>query len=111
MATSFKYVQGDTGPQIRLTLTQGDSDTPVDLTGASVALNFRAAGESNVLFSRGLLVSSSTASQGIATLQWQTDDLNQEAGTYEGEVEVVLATGLRETLFDLLKFKIREDFG
>jgi hypothetical protein len=111
MATSFKYVQGDTGPQIKLTLTQGDSDTPVDLTGASVVLNFRAAGESNVLFSRGLLVSSSTASQGIATLQWQTDDLNQEAGTYEGEVEVVLATGLRETLFDLLKFKIREDFG
>ena len=111
MATSFKYVQGDTGPQIKLTLTQSDTGTPTDLAGATVTLHFRAAGEPNVLFSRQLFVSSGTASQGIAILQWQTDDLNQEAGAYEGEVEVVLATGLRETLFELLKFKIREDFA
>jgi len=37
--------------------------------------------------------------------------LNQDAGAYEGEIEVVRSSGLRETLFDKLKFKIREDFA
>ena len=111
MATSFNYVQGDTGPQIKLTLTQNDTGTAVNLTGATVTLHFRAAGEETVLFSRALFVDQNAASNGVAILQWQTDDLNQPAGSYEGEVEVVLSTGLRETLFDLLKFRLREDFA
>ena len=111
MATSFKYVQGDTGPQIKLTLTESDTGTLTDLTGATVTLHFRAAGEETVLFSRALFVDQNAASNGVAILQWQTDDLNQPAGSYEGEVEVVLSTGLRETLFDLLKFRLREDFA
>ena len=52
MAQLFKYVQGDTGPQIQVTLTEEDTGNPVDLTGASVTLHFRAAGEESVLFSR-----------------------------------------------------------
>jgi len=39
MATSFKYVQGDTGPQIRVTLTEEDTGNAVDLTGATVTLH------------------------------------------------------------------------
>ena len=111
MATSFKYVQGDTGPQIRVTLTEEDTGNAVDLTGATVTLHFRAAGEDTVLFSRGFYVNPDTAEDGVAVLQWETDDLNQEAGAYEGEIEVVRNSGLRETLFDKLKFKIREDFA
>jgi hypothetical protein len=34
-----------------------------------------------------------------------------DAGDYEGEVEVVRSTGVRETIYDLLKFKVREDFA
>ena len=111
MATTFKYVQGDTGPQIKVTLTEEDSGDAVDLTGATVTLHFRAAGEDEVLFSREFFVNPNTAETGIAVLQWQTNDLNQEAGAYEGEIEVVRNSGIRETLFDKLKFKIREDFA
>jgi hypothetical protein len=111
MATSFKYVQGDTGPQIKLTLTESDTGSPINLTSGTVTLHFRAAGEETVLFSRQLFIDQNTASNGEAILQWQTNDLAQEVGSYEGQVEVVLSTGLRETLFDLLKFKIREDFA
>ena len=107
MATSFKYVQGDTGPQIKVTLTEEDTGNAVDLTGATVTLHFRAAGEDQVLFSRLLYVNPDTAENGIAILQWETNDLNQDAGAYEGEIEVVRNSGLRETLFDKLKFKIR----
>ena len=111
MATAFKYVQGDTGPQIKVVLTEEDSGDPVDLTGGTVTLHFRQAGETTVLFSRALYINPDTATDGEAVLQWQTTDLDQEAGVYEGEIEVVRSTGLRETLYDKLKFKIREDFA
>lgn len=111
MSTSFNYVQGDTGPQIKLTFTDEDTNTATDLTGATVTLHFRAAGETTVLFSRAAYINSDTANTGVAVIQWQTNDLNQEPGTYEGELEIVRSTGLRETIFEILKFRIREDFA
>ena len=100
MAQTFKYVQADTGPQIRVSLTEEDSGDAVDLTGATVTLHFRAAGEDQVLFSRLLYVNPDTAENGVAVLQWEVGDLDVEAGAYEGEIEVVRASGLRETLYD-----------
>tara|TARA_B100000768_G_C11227437_1_gene353460 strand:+ start:251 stop:586 length:336 start_codon:yes stop_codon:yes gene_type:complete len=111
MATSFNYVQGDTGPQVRLLLTNDDTNTPTDLTGATATLHFRAAGATTVLFSRLFYIDPADATAGEAILQWQTEDLNQVAGVYEGEVEVVKASGLRETLYETLRFRIREDFA
>jgi hypothetical protein len=111
MASTFKYVQGDTGPQIKVALTEEDSGNAVDLSGGTATLHFRAAGEETVLFSRGLYVNPDTAADGVAILQWQVGDLEIDAGAYEGEIEVIRSTGLRETLFDKLKFKIREDFA
>ena len=111
MSTSYNYVQGDTGPQIRLTFTDEDTNTASNLTGATVTLHFRAAGADTVLFSRAVYINPSTASNGIGVIQWQTNDLNQDPGTYEGEIEIVRSTGLRETIYDVLKFRIREDFA
>ena len=111
MANIFKYVQGDTGPQIRVTLTNEDDAEPVDLAGATVTLHFREAGAESVLFSRQFFINPDTAAEGVAVLEWQTGDLEVDAGTYEGEIEVVRSSGIRETLYDKLKFKIREDFA
>lgn len=108
MAT-YKYVQGDTRPQLQISLSNETTSTPIDLTGATVKLHFRAAGEDSVLFSRDFTVTDAT--NGVAVLQWQTGDLEVDAGAYQGEVEIVTSTGQRETLFDILKFKIREDFA
>tara|TARA_B110000977_G_scaffold201733_1_gene298134 strand:- start:425 stop:760 length:336 start_codon:yes stop_codon:yes gene_type:complete len=111
MAQVFKYVQGDTGPQIRVTLTNEDDNAAVDLTSATVTLHFREAGAESVLFSRAFWINPDTANNGVAVLQWATDDLQVDAGTYEGEIEVVRSSGVRETLFEKLKFKIRADFA
>ena len=111
MAQVFKYVQGDTGPQIRVTLTNEDDNAAVDLTSATVTLHFREAGAESVLFSREFWINPDTANNGVAVLQWATDDLQVDAGTYEGEIEVVRSSGVRETLFEKLKFKIRADFA
>ena len=111
MATSFNYVQGDTAPQIRLTLVDDDTTTPTNITGASITLHFRAAGDTTILFSRPLYINPDTAATGVAILQWAATDLNQVAGVYEGEIEIVKASGLRETLYETLRFRIREDFA
>jgi len=110
MAETYKYVQGDTGPQLRLTFTDEDTGTATDLTGATVYLHFRAAGATTVLFSKSLFIDS-PGTLGTAVVNWSTGELDQDAGTYQGEIEVIRASGIRETLYDILKFKIREDFA
>lgn len=44
MAEKIKLVQGDTRPQVRLTLTDENTGDVIDLTGATVTLHFRALG-------------------------------------------------------------------
>lgn len=112
MAEKIKLVQGDTRPQVRLTLTDENTGDVIDLTGATVTLHFRALGGTTPLFSRQGVVSSEEAALGKAVIAWQAGDLNVDAGEYEGEIEVYwAATGARQTVYDLLKFRVREDIG
>ena len=115
MATidTFYYVQGDTGPQLRLTFTDEDTGTATDLTGATVKMHFRTAGETTVLYSKTLYVNPDPAEsvKGIAIVNWATGELDYDAGTYQGEIEVTKASGQIETIYDTIKFKIREDFA
>lgn len=106
--STIKLVRNDTGPQLRLTLTDSLTGSAVDLTGATVTLHLRAIDTTTVLVSRNATIT--VPATGIAIVAWQGTDLDLAAGEYEGEVETVLASGLRETIFDLLQFTIREDF-
>ena len=107
---TFKYVQGDTGPQLQVTLTDEDTGTATNLTSGTVKLHFRAAGESTVLFTK-TLSTGADPTLGVAVLAWSTGDLDQAAGSYQGEIEVTRSSGVIETLYDIIKFKIREDFA
>jgi len=110
MAETFKYVQGDTGPQLRLTLTDEDTGTATDLTSATVKLHFKAAGAASVLYTKTLSILS-PPTNGIAVVNWTTGQLDYPAGTYQGEIEITRGSGTIETLYDIIKFKIREDFA
>jgi hypothetical protein len=106
----IRLVQGDTGPQIRVLLTDETSGDPIDLTGATVTMHFRATDTTTVLFSRQAYLPNPGA--GEAVFQFQTGDLDQPEGSYEAEVEVHnTSTGFRQTVYDLLKFKLRADFA
>lgn len=112
MAEKIKLVQGDTRPQVRLTLTDDTTGEAIDLSGATVTLHFRAVGGTSLLFSRQALVNPQEASLGKAIVVWQSGDLNVDPGEYEGEVEIYWSnTGARQTVYDLLKFRVREDVG
>ena len=111
MSNKIKLVQGDTGPQIRLTLTNQATNQPIDLTNASVTLHFRAVGSDTVIFSRPAFINPDTDTTGVCVLVWEEGDLDVEEGDYEGEIEVIRGSGESETLYDLLKFKVRKDFA
>jgi hypothetical protein len=106
--STIKLVRNDTGPQLRLTLTDSLTGSAVDLTGATVTLHIRAVDTTTVLVSRNATIAAPLT--GVAVIAWQATDLDLAAGEYEGEVETLLASGLRETIFDLLQFTVREDF-
>jgi hypothetical protein len=109
MAT-IRLVRNDTGPQLRFTLTDNLTGNPINLTGATVTLHFRAVNTTALLFSRQAVVVP-PGTNGVAVLQFDDDDLDLDAGEYEGEVEVVTSDGLRETIYNVLQFALREDFA
>jgi hypothetical protein len=111
MTERIKLVQGDTGPQIRLALTNQATSAPINLTGATVNLNFRAVGAATAEFTRPAFINPDTAINGVCYIDWAPGDLDVEPGDYEGEIEVIQATGARETIYDLLKFRVREEIA
>ena len=105
MATIYKFVSGDTSPQMSVTLTREDGSA-VDLTGATVYLHIRAKGSPTLTLTK--TASISDAVNGVFIVVWAEGDLDLAAGAYEAEIEVVTDT-YRESVFDLLQLQIRDD--
>ena len=108
--STIRLVRNDTAPQLRLNITDSLTGAAVDLTGATVTLHFRQINTETVLFSRQATILA-PETNGVAILAWVVGDLDVPAGEYEGEVEIVLASGLRETIFNPLQFVVREEFA
>lgn len=106
----IKLVRGDTAPHLQLTLTD-DSDAPINLVGATVTMFMYAAGTEEVLVTREAEVTPENAPVGVAFLRWREGDLLLEPGDYEGEIEVTWGDGLRQTVYDALRFKVRGDMA
>lgn len=107
----IRLVRNDTGPQIRFSLTDESTGDPLNLTNSTATLHMKSATTGAVVLSRSLTIPVSTAAQGIAIAVWEAGDLNLTPGDYDGEVEVVLTTGIRQTVYDILKFRIREQIA
>jgi PPE-repeat protein len=118
---TLKLVAGDTLPELTLTLKdsntaaagqtldENDSATwaPIDLTGATVRLRLREIGSTTV--SATLNCSLTDATAGKVATNFPNGTLSS-AGTYEGEIEITFSGGGIQTVYDLLKLKVRGDF-
>lgn len=111
MTDRIKLVQGDTAPQIRLTLTNQLTGSPISLIDATVTLHVRETGIDTVLFSRPATINPDTASTGVCFIAWEEGDWDRLPSDYEGEVEIVSASGARETIYDMLKFRVRGEIA
>lgn len=131
MAETIKLVQGDTRPQIKCVISDENSGSIVDMSGATVYLKFRAVGSTTVLFTlTGYLQAGIEDDAGVVTqysagqayetpgkggrvaFQFGAGNLNVPAGKYEGEVEVNFAApnaGI-QTVYQPIKFQVRSQF-
>lgn len=118
---TLKLVAGDTLPELSFTLR--DSQTaapdktldpnnpetwaPIDVTGANVALRLRELGSSTVKSTLNCSVLDGVNGKVITNFPEGTLD---KAGTFEGELEVTFSSGGIQTVYDLIKLKVRGDF-
>ena len=118
---TIKLVVGDTLPELVFTLK--DSNTaasgatldvedettwaPIDLTGATVKLRIREVGSTTVLST--ITATITNASNGTCALIFPTGTWTT-AGTFEGEIEHTTSGSSIQTVQDLIKFKVRDDF-
>ena len=126
MAEKIKLVQGDTRPALVVSLTDENSGAPLGIDGSTCRMYFRAVGETTLIatLSGNLLPGRVTdvgtldfeppyalsGSGGRVQFSWHDGDLNQPAGEYEGEIEITYPDGTIQTVYDKLKFKLREEF-
>ena len=118
---TLKLVTGDTLPELTftlkdsntaasgLTLDQNNSATwePINVTGATVKLRLRELGSTSVKST--LTCSVTNGSAGKVATDFPAGTLDT-AGTFEGELELTFADGGIQTVYDLIKFKVRSDF-
>lgn len=110
MTSKIKLVSGDSRPFVRVTL-KGSDGLPINLSDAdtSIQVFFRAVGESAILST--IACSKPTGgADGVVSFNFSGGVLNVPAGQYEGEVEVSFG-GQQQTVYEPLKFTVREQFA
>lgn len=127
MAEKIKLVQGDTRPQLVLSLTDDTTGAAIDVSSATVRMRFRALGSTTILATLtaskipGVILEDGTinfnapynvsGAGGRCVINWDSTALSQDAGDYEGEIEITFADTTVQTVYDTIKFKLRSQFG
>ena len=118
---TIKLVTGDTLPELTFTLKdsntaasglsldQNNSNTwaPINVTGATVKLRLRELGSTAVKSTLTCTVTNGASGKVATDFPAGTLDT---AGTFEGELELTFPNGGKQTVNDLIKFKVRSDF-
>ena len=118
---TINLVAGDTLPELTFTLKdsssaasgktldENDSSTwgPINITGGSVKLRIRELGSTTVKSTLNCTITD--AANGKVATNFPTGTLDK-AGTFEGELEMTFQSGGIQTVYDLIKLKVRGDF-
>jgi len=109
--TTIYLVQGDTGPQINITVTREDTGDAVNIAGGSASLKVRRKGTDAIAFTLTAADIGSNLEEGNLYFSLDGGQLATIAsGNYEGEVELTLGDGIVETVYERVDIVIREDF-
>ena len=120
-SSTIKLVVGDTLPELNFTLKDSntaaagktldadDSTTwaAVNLSGSTVRFRIREVGSTSVLSTITATVTGASTGQVAVAFPsgtWTT------SGTFEGEIEHTTSGGGIQTVQDLIKFQVRDDF-
>jgi hypothetical protein len=110
MSEKIKLVQGDTRPALVCNLTDDTTGLAVDITGATAVLKFRATGATELQATVPGAITDGANGQVTFYPASAPEMLQGAAGDYEGEIEVTFSDTQIQTVYDVLKFRLREDF-
>jgi len=110
MSEKIKLVQGDTKPALVCNITDDVTGVALNLTGATVRLKFREAGAVELTATVVGAVTDGPAGQVVFYPASAPEMLQGQPGDYEGEIEITFADNTVQSVYDILKFKVREDF-
>ena len=120
--TTIDLVQGDQLPEIQIILKDSntaasgailDADDPttfaaLDLTGGSVRMRVRMVGQTSLIDTLVGTIINPTG--GVVVFVFDSDTL-AASGVIEGEIEFTDSSLRTQTVMDLIKFKVRSQFG
>lgn len=109
--TTIKLVKDDTGPDIDVQLTDGTTGLPINVSNAGdvVKFYFRAVG-SSVLKASITCTKPNGGADGVVRISWPALALDT-VGEFEGEFEITFNSGMKQTVYDLVNFTIRDDLS
>jgi hypothetical protein len=102
-------VTDDTNTSVKLSLVRQDTGLPVDCSTSTVVLKFRKRGTKIILFNLTGEIAAGSPTNEI-TFSFANNLINLAPGLYEGEIEVTDNTSNIESVYEVLKFQVREDF-
>lgn len=120
--TTIDLVQGDQLPEIQVILKDSnkaasgailDADDPttfaaLDLTGGSVRMRVRMVGQTSLIDT--LIGTIINPEGGVVVFVFNSDTL-ATSGVIEGEIEFTDSSSRTQTVMDLIKLKVRSQFG
>jgi hypothetical protein len=109
MSDKIKLVAGDTRPWIKVTLKDVDGN-PINVAGSTVYFKFRQSGTTATLFTTTCAQPNGGA-DGVVAFNFPAGGLDVAAGQYEGEIEIAFTPTDIQTVYELIKFTVREQFA
>lgn len=110
MTEKIKLVQGDTRPALVCNITDDTTGNVIDISGATVLLKFRALGATTLQATVTGVVTDGPNGQVTFYPATAPEMLAGAAGDYEGEIEITFVGGQIQTVYDVLKFRVRQEF-
>ena len=108
---TINLVRNDNLPQVTLTLTDPATGSAIDLSASTTTILVRIRALGSTTVSATLTCSKPNGGgDGKAMFFFPGTTLDLAAGVYEGEIEMNF-DGLKQTVYDLLRFKVREEFA
>ena len=109
MAT-ISLVSGDTAAKLQVTLVRDDTGLSFNGGGANITLKIRAKNSTSVLTTISYDSGLSNPSGGEIIFSLASFLSVAAEGFYEGEIEVFFADDTNQTVYDLVYFKVRNQF-
>lgn len=94
MSTSYEFTSGDTGSVLRVTCVNDDDESAIDLTGATVELQWNRRSDGALQTKSMTLV---TPASGICSYQFATGELEAPAMSFEVKITDASSKVIRST--------------